>query len=139
MFATGRSVSWIQQVSAVVGDAFLSVLQLALTSFGFWSNYIPHLPWKFPSADESTGKFAFFTRNTWSFLISFYLIIKKHFADINLQICLLALSQFTVCITDLETEAQRSLVTIALERKSVFNGTQFFILINISLYISSFF
>lgn len=112
-----------------------------MTSFDFWSNYIPHLLWRFPSADESTSKFAFFSHNTWSFLISFYLIIKKQFADINLQICLLAVSWFTIHITNLETEACRSLVTIALQGKSVFNRTQgaAFILIYISLYISLFF
>lgn len=112
-----------------------------MTSFDFWSNYIPHLPWKFPSADESTSTFAFFTHNTWSVFISFYPIIKKQFADTNLQICLLAASQFTIHITDLETEACRSFITIALQRKSVFNRTRgaAFILTYISLYISLFF
>lgn len=64
------------------------------TYFDFWPSCILHQPWKFPSADES--KFVFFTHNTWSFLISFPLIIKKHFADIDVQICLLADSPFPV-------------------------------------------
>lgn len=93
---------------------------------------------KLPFADESTSKFAFCTYNIWSFLISFYLIIKKSFADINLQICLLAVAQFTIHTTDLETEARRSFVTVTLQRKPVFNRTQraASILVDISLYIS---
>lgn len=128
----------MQQSLPVVEDAFLSVLQLAwhllisgLTTFFIFHGSSPLLS---PLASSL------------SLLItlspsSFHLIIKKQFADINLQICLLAVSQFTTHSTDLETEARRSLVTTALQSKSVFNRTQGAALIftYISLYISLYF
>lgn len=96
-----------------------------MTSFDFWSDYIPHLPWKLPSADETTSKFAFFAHNIWSFLISFYLIIKKN--SLQILICRSDSWQspsLTSYVTDLETEARRGLVTVAPQRNSVFSTTQ---------------